>query len=370
MPRLTFARARVTRSARRGTIPSVAQPTPISSAAPVPATAAPSPRSSSGTRPRCGAPAAGRSAIPTRAADAAQDAVLTALLSLERLRDGDRFGAWLTGIGLNHCRHALRTRARAPVDLAHDDRIHAPSEDLDAALDADAAAARIRAAIATLPPGQRAAVELFYLAGLTHAEAAAHLDVPPGAVKARLHKARHSLRDRLAPVWKEQFAMSEPRPESTSPTSAAPATSTSSLLAEDGGERELTIWVGAAEATQIAVAVEDGRAAAALEPPPHGRADRRRRRPAARGARSRRLAESIFYADVVLDDGARVDARPSDGIVLAARRRRAAARRARGARRPRPERIGPIAAGADDRRVARRRGARAAGEDRRRAQRA
>jgi bifunctional DNase/RNase len=30
-----------------------------------------------------------------------------------------------------------------------------------------------------------------------------------------------------------------------------------------------------------------------------------------------RLAESIFYADVVLEDGTRVDARPSDGIVLA-----------------------------------------------------
>jgi RNA polymerase sigma-70 factor, ECF subfamily len=33
-----------------------------------------------------------------RAADAAQDAVVTALLSLDRLRDDDRFGAWLVGI--------------------------------------------------------------------------------------------------------------------------------------------------------------------------------------------------------------------------------------------------------------------------------
>jgi hypothetical protein len=42
--------------------------------------------------------------------------------------------------------------------------------DLDADLDDERAAARIRRAIATLPPGQRDAVALFYLAGLTHVE--------------------------------------------------------------------------------------------------------------------------------------------------------------------------------------------------------
>ena len=43
-----------------------------------------------------------------RGADATQDAVVTALLSLDRLRDDDRFGAWLVGIGLNTCRARLR----------------------------------------------------------------------------------------------------------------------------------------------------------------------------------------------------------------------------------------------------------------------
>jgi RNA polymerase sigma factor (sigma-70 family) len=248
---------------------------------------------------------------PDAAADAAQDAVLTALLSLERLRDGGRFGAWLVGIGLNHCRHALRTRTHAEIGEAP-----AEAPDLDAALDADAAAGRIRAAIATLPPGQRTAVELFYLAGLTHAEAAAHLGVPPGAVKARLHKARRSLRDRLAPVWKDQFAM----PDHLVPIHVADVRRAGDqhvvLLAEEDGERELTIWVGAPEATQIAVAVED---VELPRPSSHhlmaaliGAAGSRLRE-----VRITRLADSIFYADVVLDDGARVDARPSDGIVLA-----------------------------------------------------
>src|SRR5690349_5885481 len=73
---------------------------------------------------------------PDAAADAAQDTVVTAMLSLHQLRDGDRFGSWLVGIGLNHCRHVLRTRRHAALD---DGDLAAPPPDLDAALDAQAA---------------------------------------------------------------------------------------------------------------------------------------------------------------------------------------------------------------------------------------
>src|SRR5262245_24420140 len=51
------------------------------------------------------------------AADAAQQATLTALLGLDRLRDDERFGSWLIGIGLNVCRTMLRDRARHPRAL-------------------------------------------------------------------------------------------------------------------------------------------------------------------------------------------------------------------------------------------------------------
>jgi DNA-directed RNA polymerase specialized sigma24 family protein len=46
------------------------------------------------------------------AEDAAQEAVLLALMSLDRLRQADRFGPWLAGIGLNVCRRWLRERSR------------------------------------------------------------------------------------------------------------------------------------------------------------------------------------------------------------------------------------------------------------------
>ncbi len=80
----------------------------------------------------------------------------------------------------------------------------------------------MRAAIAELPRGQREAVTLYYLAGLSQADAAAHLGIPPGAVKTRLHKARASLRVRLQPLRERTMQFT-----CRSPTSAAPATSTS-----------------------------------------------------------------------------------------------------------------------------------------------
>src|SRR5262245_32094429 len=43
--------------------------------------------------------------------DVVQEAILQAMLSLESLRDGDRFGAWLCGIGLNIARRWQREPA-------------------------------------------------------------------------------------------------------------------------------------------------------------------------------------------------------------------------------------------------------------------
>jgi DNA-directed RNA polymerase specialized sigma24 family protein len=49
--------------------------------------------------------------------DAAQEAVLQALLGLDRLKRPAKFGAWLAGIGLNVCRRWLRARAATSFSL-------------------------------------------------------------------------------------------------------------------------------------------------------------------------------------------------------------------------------------------------------------
>ncbi len=244
-----------------------------------------------------------RRMVGDSALDAAQDAVVTAMLSLDRLRDDERFGAWLVGIGLNTCRTMLRrSEALVPADE--------PSPDLTDIVAQREVTALVRAAIAALPPGQREAVTLFYLAGLTHAEAAEHLGIPPGAVKTRLHKARASLRARLEPLRKER-AM----PVEMQVTDVRRAGERHILMLEGGG-RELMIWVGQAEASAVAVLLEQ------VELPRPGTHHLTAALLAATGASVRevrvtRLADTIFYAEVVLADGTAVDARPSDAITLA-----------------------------------------------------
>src|SRR5262249_2087050 len=112
------------------------------------------------------------------AEDATQEAALQAMLSLGQLRRPERFGAWLAGIALNVCPQWVTAAGRGPgawealgggAALDPADRHAGPAE----LAEADDLAARIRRAVADLPRGQRAAILLFYLSGLTHAEVAA-----------------------------------------------------------------------------------------------------------------------------------------------------------------------------------------------------
>ena len=85
------------------------------------------------------------------------------------------------------------------------------------------------------------------------------------------------------------------------------------LLREREGARYLPIWIGAAEATAIAYAQEG------VEPPRPLTHDLLVDVVEAVGRRVAsvelvRLDEGVFYANLVLDDGTRVDARSSDAV--------------------------------------------------------
>jgi RNA polymerase sigma-70 factor, ECF subfamily len=55
----------------------------------------------------------------------------------------------------------------------------------------------LRAALATLTPDERLAIETTFFAGLTHSEAAARLNQPLGTIKTRIRSALHTLRHAL-----------------------------------------------------------------------------------------------------------------------------------------------------------------------------
>jgi len=266
------------------------------------------------------------------AEDAAQEAVLLAMTSLDRLRQAERFGSWLAGIGLNVCRRWRRERSRTSWswEALQGGRSSerpfpgpGPAELAEAAEDAR----MVRAAVAALPPGQRAAVTLHYLAGLSQAETAAVAGTSVGAVKVRLHKARVRLREQLGPWWKEAHVPEETtdwveaRVEDVrwAPAGDELPEQHVVLLTEVDGDRRLPIWVGPFEGTAIAMSLQG---AELPRPDPYRLAAGLLAAAGAtlREARVVRLAEGTFYAEVVVDgdDGEeRVDARPSDALNLA-----------------------------------------------------
>ena len=107
---------------------------------------------------------------------------------------------WLLTI-VHHCAIDLvRRRGRtAPVLLNFDELIdrHAVSDTWLEVAHCDEQA-RVRTAVASLPPAQRRAIELAFFEGLTHREIALREDVPLGTVKGRMRLGLQRLAHLLA----------------------------------------------------------------------------------------------------------------------------------------------------------------------------
>ena len=272
---------------------------------------------------------------PDLARDAVQEAAVAAMTDLGRLRSPERFGAWFCGITLNVARRWLRQLRPEVTGLSVDLPAAGPGP-AEAAEAADTAA-RVREAIGSLADGQRHAVRLFYLQGLSHREVAAELGISVGAVKARLHQARAALAPKLSPLreaqeedtvtegtagtpagttrWAEVRVAEIRRSEEEDPRARKHVM----ILAEVGGDRTLPIWIGPAEATVLALALES---VETPRPFPYKLAAGLVEAAGSRVSEVRitRLSDAIFYACVVVPGpgGPReVDARPSDAVNLA-----------------------------------------------------
>ncbi len=128
--------------------------------------------------------------------DVLQESYVKAYRALPGFRGGSRLGTWLYRIVYNACMDELR-RAQKVASLHPDDELaqEAPNADPHEAIGERSA---LGAALASLPPQERAAVLLVDAQGFDYAEAARILDVPPGTVASRLNRARATLRATLA----------------------------------------------------------------------------------------------------------------------------------------------------------------------------
>jgi len=127
----------------------------------------------------------------------------------------------------------------------------------DELVEAAEMAAAVRHAIAGLADGQRDAVLLFYLHGLTHREVAAELAISVGAVKSRLHQARTALW--VGPFEATAVALSLEATEMPRPMTYQFA---SSLVQATGGHLAEVRITGLAEGTFYATVVVEGPAGA------------------------------------------------------------------------------------------------------------
>jgi RNA polymerase sigma factor (sigma-70 family) len=259
--------------------------------------------------------------------DVLQETFLRAYLGVSRLRDPERFGAWLCGIGVNLAKMRLRQRAARPAVAVGGAPAPEHAEDRELLQ-------TVQEAVALLPSGQRDVVLMHYVDDLSCEEIARLLGTTSGAVRVRLHRARAQLRRELAPL---------------APVTLTPATKEAAMiemtvddvlvrvseedpskplnqerivvLREREGDRFVPIWIGAAEGDALAYRLTGG------APPRPMTSDLmvellRVTGGGVEAAEITSLREEIFYAKVVVRVDGRVeelDARPSDAMNLAVR---------------------------------------------------
>jgi RNA polymerase sigma-70 factor (ECF subfamily) len=134
------------------------------------------------------------------AEDQAQEAFIRAYERLDRYDAERPFGPWVRRVAANLCLNRLGS-LKSPA-LSLDDERDEPSlgpaasaaaADPAAAHEAAELASALRAAIAALPPGYRAVIELRHFHDLSYAEIAAELGLPMSDVKSNLFRARKLL---------------------------------------------------------------------------------------------------------------------------------------------------------------------------------
>ena len=124
----------------------------------------------------------------TAAEDVAQEAFLSAVRALDRFDRRRPFGPWLHRIVVNRAIDYARARelrrevADAGIEPAAMDHADAPGED-------------VLAALAALPPDQRAVIVMRHLLGFTPGEIASALGLARGTVNSRLRRGLDGLQE-------------------------------------------------------------------------------------------------------------------------------------------------------------------------------
>ncbi len=142
-----------------------------------------------------------------QAEDLAQDAFMKVFSMLDRYNPSYAFSSWLFKITSNLCIDSIRKRKLdtlpldQPIQSAAGEfarQYESPEDNPEKKMMSRELVARLQEAIEGLPPHYRIMILLRHQQDLSYEEIAETLDVPLGTVKARIHRAREMLRNRLA----------------------------------------------------------------------------------------------------------------------------------------------------------------------------
>lgn len=156
---------------------------------------------------------------PADVEDAFQATFLVLLRKAPTIQDPEALGSWLYGVAF---RIALRVRRSAARRREYElRRATMHTEDDPPGLPEDDLHGVVREELASLPGPYRVPLELCYLRGRSHEEAADELGWPLGTLKTRLVRGRRQLRDRLdrrgVAIGLALWLLLRPRPASAVP---------------------------------------------------------------------------------------------------------------------------------------------------------
>ena len=129
---------------------------------------------------------------PEEAADALQDALISAFRAADRFRAESAVTTWLHRIVVNACLDRIRRRQSRPTVPLPEEGPGEPAVAGDAMADRELAM-DIEEALATLPDEQRLAIILVDVQGYPVADAAVALGVAEGTIKSRCARGRAKL---------------------------------------------------------------------------------------------------------------------------------------------------------------------------------
>lgn len=139
-----------------------------------------------------------------RGEELAQDVFLKIYRARHRYEPREAFRAYIFKVATNHCinqkNRAENRRPRVAVDDLRVEPIDRRRPDATELVHAEALRRQVRAAVAELPPKQRAALLLQKEDGLGYQEIADALSTSVSAVKSLLNRARNALLRDLAPL--------------------------------------------------------------------------------------------------------------------------------------------------------------------------